>query len=188
MKAVTRQFIVIISSLILCVSTGLAEEVQKETTLEEIVVTATRTEKEVGMAPASTSVVTKQEIEMRNTQAVDEALDDLPGVFDRRNKGLMDTQPSVTLRGIPGQQRTLILLDGMALNSAYDGTVTFAGFAPEDVERIEVVRGPFSSLYGSYAMGGVVNILTKMPAEKGGYPERRLWIRQLLEYLWFLRG
>lgn len=180
MKAVTRQLIVIISSLVLCISMGLAEEVQKETTLEEIVVTATRSEKEVGMAPASTSVVTKQEIEMRNTQAVDEALDDLPGVFDRRNKGLMDTQPGVTLRGIPGQQRTLILLDGMALNSAYDGTVTLTSLAPENVERIEVVRGPFSSLYGSYAMGGVVNILTKMPEKrevtlKEGYGSDNYW-------------
>ncbi len=180
MKGVTSQLVVIIFSLILCISTGLAEEMQKEITLEEIVVTATRTEKEAGMAPASTSVVTKKEIEMRNTQAVDEALDDLPGVFDRRNKGLMDTQPGVTLRGIPGQQRTLILLDGMALNSAYDGTVTFTGLAPEGVERIEVVRGPFSSLYGSYAMGGVVNILTKMPQKrevtlKEGYGSDNYW-------------
>lgn len=180
MKGVKRQLIVIISSLVLCISTGLAEEVQKEITLEEIVVTSTRTEKEVTMAPASTSVVTKQEIQMRNTQTVDEALDDLPGVFNRRNKGLMDTLSSVTLRGIPGQQRTLILLDGIALNSAYDGTVTFAGFAPEDVERIEVVRGPFSSLYGSYAIGGVVNILTKMPQKrevtlKGGYGSDNYW-------------
>ena len=180
MKGVTIQLIVIISSLVFSVSTGVAEETQKEITLEEVVVTATRTEKEVGMAPASTSVVTKKDIEMRNAQTVDEALDDLPGVFDRRNKGLMDTQPSVTLRGIPGQQRTLILLDGMPLNSAYDGSVNFTGFAPEDVERIEVVRGPFSSLYGSYAMGGVVNILTKMPQTrevtlKGGYGSDNYW-------------
>ena len=176
MKRAIKTLVVIISSLILCTSSGLAEEI----TLEEVVVTGTRTEMEVGMAPASTSVVTKQEIERSNARTVDEALDDLQGVFDRRNKGLMDTQPSVTLRGIPGQQRTLILLDGMVLNSSYDGTVNWTGFAPEDVERIEVVRGPFSSLYGSYAMGGVVNILTKMPQTrevtlKGSYGSDNYW-------------
>ncbi|HUL31403.1 MAG TPA: TonB-dependent receptor [Thermodesulfobacteriota bacterium] len=180
MKRVTGMLIVMIFGLVFSISPGLAEETEKEITLEPTVVTATRTEKEVGMAPASTSVVTKQDIEMRNTQAVDEALDDLPGVFERRGKGLMDTLSSVTIRGIPGQQRTLILLDGLPLNSAYDGTVTFAGLAPEDVERIEVVRGPVSSLYGSYAMGGVVNILTKMPQKrevtlKQGYGSDNYW-------------
>jgi len=163
MKGIRIQLIVIISSLVFSVSTGVAEETEKETTLEEVVVTATRSEKEVSMAPASTSVVTKKDIEMRNAQAVDEALDDLPGVFDSRAKGLMDSMAGVMLRGIPGQQRTLILLDGVPINSAYDGLVNFGGLAPEDVERIEVVRGPFSSLYGSDALGGVVNILTKMP-------------------------
>jgi len=148
--------------------------------LSNIVVTATRTEKEVGEVPASTSVVIKKNIENSNVQAVDQAVNELPGVFDRRGKGLMDTQASITLRGMPGQQRTLIMLDGIALNKAYDGTVSFGGLSVDDVERIEVVRGPFSSLYGGYAMGGVVNILTKMPEKreitiKGGYGTDNTW-------------
>jgi len=148
--------------------------------LSGIVVTATRTEKELADVPASTSLVTKEDIEMSNVQAVDQALDALPGVFDRRGKGLMDTQSAVTLRGMPEQKRTLIMLDGITMNKAYDGTVNFGGFAPEDVEKIEVVRGPFSSLYGGYAMGGVVNIITKMPekrevAVKGGYGTDNTW-------------
>jgi iron complex outermembrane receptor protein len=72
------------------------------------------------------------------------------------------------------------MMDGIALNRAYDGTVSFGGFAPGDVERIEVVRGPFSSLYGGYAMGGVVNILIKMPGKreivlKGSYGTDNTW-------------
>jgi iron complex outermembrane receptor protein len=148
--------------------------------LQEIVVTATRTEKEVALAPASTSVVTGKDIEERTILAPDQAVNTLPGVFDTRGKGLTDVQSSINLRGMPGQSRTLILLDGMPLNSAYTGNVQFGGLAPEDIKRIEVIRGPFSSLYGGYAMGGVVNILTKMPEKeevtvKGAYGTNDYW-------------
>jgi len=146
------------------ITTASAEE--KETRLEEIVVTATRTEKELETAPGSVSVVTKENMEKRNIKTVDEALNTVSGVFDRRGKGLMDTRSQVSLRGIPGQMRTLILLDGMPINSAYTGEVQWGGLSPEDAERIEVVKGPFSSLYGGYAMGGVVNIITKMPEKR----------------------
>jgi iron complex outermembrane recepter protein len=90
----------------------------------------------------------------------------VPGVFNRRGKGLMDTQATSTLRGFPTQQRTLIMLDGISLNDSYTGAVQFGGMATENVERIEVVKGPFSSLYGGDAMGGVVNIITKIPEKR----------------------
>lgn len=139
---------------------------EKTTSFEEIVVTATRTEKEIETAPGSVSVITKDVMEKRNIKTVDEALDTVSGVFYSRGKGLMDTMSSITLRGIPFQQRTLILMDGITLNDAYSGGVRYGGMAVEDVERIEVVKGPFSSLYGGYAMGGVVNIITKMPEKR----------------------
>jgi len=142
------------------------EAEKKEARLEEIVVTATKTEKAIEDVPASVSVVTKEEIEKRNIFALDEALNILPGVFNRRGKGLMDTLANVGLRGFPGQDRTLILMDGITLNNAYTGAVQWGSLSLEDVERIEVVRGPFSSLYGGYAMGGVVNIITKMPEKR----------------------
>ncbi|MGQ9570907.1 MAG: TonB-dependent receptor [Thermodesulfovibrionales bacterium] len=148
-------------------STAFAEEKEKEETkLEEIVVTATRTEKELEVAPASVNVVTKEDMEKRDIKAVDEALNTTAGVFNRRGKGLMDTLSHISLRGIPAQQRTLILMDGIPLNNAYYGGVQFGGLSPEDIEKIEVVKGPFSSLYGGYAMGGVVNIITKMPEKR----------------------
>lgn len=147
-------------------SVNLAFAADKLASLEEILVTATRTEKEIENAPSSVSVVTKTDIEKRNIKTVDEALSTISGVFDRRGKGLMDIMSSVTLRGIPSQDRTLILMDGITLNDSYSGGVRFGGLAVEDVERIEVVKGPFSSLYGGYAMGGVVNIITKMPEKR----------------------
>ncbi len=134
--------------------------------LEEIVVTATRTEIDVASTPGDVHVVTKKDIEQRNIKSVDEALNTMPGVFNRRGKGLMDTLANISLRGIPGANRTLIMKDGMVLNDAYTGDVTWAGMSTEDIERIEVVEGPFSSLYGGYAMGGVVNIITKMPEKR----------------------
>lgn len=78
---------------------------EKETKLEEIVVTATRTEKEVGSAPASVNVVTKEKIELKAPKTIDQTLNDIPGVMVRRGKGLMDTLSFITLRGIPEQKK-----------------------------------------------------------------------------------
>lgn len=140
---------------------------EKEVEVGEVVVTATRTEEKLEMTPASVSIVTKKDVEKRNIKTVDEALNTISGVFNRRGKGLLDTLAGVYLRGFPEQKRTLILMDGIPLNNPYNGMIReFGGFSPEDVERIEVVKGPFSSLYGGYAMGGVVNIITKMPEKR----------------------
>lgn len=173
MRKMFRVFSVCVMALIFSASVVLAEEKKdvdekekKETKFEEIVVTATRTEKALETAPGSVSVVTKENIEKRNIKTVDEAMNTISGVFSRRGKGLMDTLADVTLRGFSGQNRTLILMDGITLNNAYTGSVQWGGLAPDDVERIEVVKGPFSSLYGGYAMGGVVNIITKMPEKR----------------------
>jgi len=135
------------------------------TNLKEIVVTATRTEKDVEAAPGKVKVVTEKEMETRSIKTVDEALDTLPGVYNKR-QSLSDTQASIILNGIPDQKRTLILKDGVTLNNGYDGSVSFTGLSTENIEKIEVVQGPFSSLYGGNAMGGVVNIITKMPEKR----------------------
>jgi iron complex outermembrane receptor protein len=149
----------------ICFASSLYAEEKEAARLDEIVVTATRTEKEAATAPGNVKVVTKKDLEIRNVQTVDSALNTVPGVFNRR-VNLMDTLSAVTLGGIPSQNRTLILKDGVPLNSAYTGDVSLTGMSTGDVQRIEVVQGPFSSLYGGYAMGGVVNIVTKMPERR----------------------
>ena len=131
--------------------------------LENIVVTATKTEKKVEDAPGSVTVVSREEIERRNIKTVDEALSELKGVFVKRNKGLMDSTGSVRLRGFKGDQYTLILLDGQPLNDAYTGGLEWGALPIDNIERIEVIRGTASALYGGNAMGGVINIITKKP-------------------------
>lgn len=145
--------------------------------MEEIVVTATRTEKSIENAPGSTALITKKDMEKRNLATVDEALNTTPGVVLTRGKGVMDKMSSVGLRGIPGQSRTLVLMDGVALNGPYSGALYWTGMNTDDLERIEIVKGPFSSLYGGYAMGGVIHLITRMPDKrefvaKTGYGSR----------------
>lgn len=171
MRNIQKIFLSLLLCLLIIASSAVAEEIKKEekeeAKLEEIVVTATKTEKEVSEAPASTSVVTEKDIEKRNIQTVDQALNTLPGVSVIR-KSVMDFSPQISLRGMPcSKGRTLVLMDGITVTDTMQGTLWgLTGLVPEDAERIEVVRGPFSSLYGGNAMGGVVNIITKMPEKR----------------------
>ena len=159
--------------------TGQKKETKKDQNLEPIVVTATRSEKSLEDVPAAVSVVTNQDLESRNIQKVDEAMNELPGVFDLRSKPL-DTVGTVTMRGMPLQERNLVLLDGEPLSSGFTGQVNWNSLNPLDVARIEVARGPFSSLYGGDAMGGVINIITKTPQQRevtiqSGYGSYNTW-------------
>jgi len=155
---------------------------EKAEALEKIVVTATKTERNPDDVPASITVITKEDIRTRNIQTVDEALSQVPGTFNRRGKGWQDTTMSVNLRGFPadGQKRTLVLLDGQDISNSYTNQVGWTSLPVENIERIEVIRGPFSALYGGSAMGGVINIITKTPKKleflaKGGYSTYDSW-------------
>ncbi len=134
--------------------------------LEEVVVTATRTEHDMETAPGTVAVVSKEEMGKRNVTTFDEALNTIPGVVTSRGKGLMDGMSAITLRGLPGQNRTLIMVDGVTLNSPFSGFILSNSVAPGSLERIEVVKGASSSLYGGYAMGGAINMITRMPAKR----------------------
>lgn len=141
--------------------TGFTVGAQEE--MSEIIVTATRNAASPDEVPMSSFVVGAKEIERRNIKSIDEAVSLLPGVFQRRGKGMSDTLNALTLRGVPDAKRTLIMVDGLAINDAYTNAADAGGFAPEDLERVEVVLGPGSSLYGSNAMGGVINFVSRMP-------------------------
>lgn len=138
-------------------------EKRQATELEKTVVTATKTEIAVEDAPASVVVVSKEEIEMLNVQTFNEALMHLSGVQPWRLRPLMAGDVYINLRGMPSQVRTLVLLDGQPLNNPLYGQVMWHAIPVGQVERVEVVKGPFSSLYGGNAMGGVINIITKTP-------------------------
>jgi iron complex outermembrane receptor protein len=115
--------------------------------------------------PVSTSLVTREEMETRNIDQVDQALSLVEGVSAYRNKGFNDADFGVGMRGFSGratgQTRTLVLLDGQPLNDPYTGAVNWAMLPVSEFERVEVARGPFSSLYGGNAMGGVINLITR---------------------------
>lgn len=133
-----------------------------------VTVTGTRSPLEIENSPVSTSVVSREELEKRNIRQVDQALVLTEGVNALRSKGPSDNDFGLGLRGFAGrggQSRTLILLDGQPVNNSYIGNVNWAAFSVSELERVEVARGPFSSLYGGNAMGGVVNMITR-PVEK----------------------
>jgi len=149
--------------VILLISISAANAEEKETRFEAIVVTATKTEKKVEDAPGSITIITQEDLKKQNIETVDDAFETLSGVFVKRNKGLMDSTPSVRMRGFSGDQYTLVLLDGQPLNDAYAGGLEWGMLPVSNIERIEVIRGAASALYGGNAMGGVINIITKTP-------------------------
>jgi iron complex outermembrane receptor protein len=137
-------------------------------TLGEVVISATKTEQSSSDAPASVSVMSAKKIEKMDIHSADEALKFTPGAYTKRAAGhepsVMGT--NVVLRGIPDYSRTLVVVDGQTLNDPYIGAVTWESVPPETIQRIEVVPGPFSSLYGGSAMAGVINIITKVPTKR----------------------
>jgi iron complex outermembrane receptor protein len=148
--------------------------------MDDIVVTATKTEKHVEDAPGSITVIDQEDLQKKDIQTVDDALNSLPGVFVKRTKGLMDSTSSVMLRGYNNDQYILVLLDGQPLNDAYTGGIDWGSIPVGNIERIEVIRGAASALYGGNAMGGVINIITQTPQHlealaSGGYGTNNTW-------------
>ena len=139
--------------------------------MDTVVVTASGFEQQIQDAPASISVITRQDLEKKFYRDVTDALVEVPGVVVTGGADRQD----ISLRGM-GAKYTLILIDGKRQNSREtrtnsDSSGVEGGWTPplSAIERIEVVRGPMSSLYGSDAMGGVINIITrKVPSEWGG--------------------
>ncbi len=170
----------LVLSLLLSLTAAAQPAGQKPVVLKKIVVSATKTEKEVSEVPGSVTVIDKEELEKKEIETVDDALNSIPGVFVKRTKGLMDSTTSVRLRGFGGDQYTLVLLDGQPLNDAYTGGLDWGNISVGNIERIEVVRGAASALYGGNAMGGVINIITRTPKKaemevSGGYGTNDTW-------------
>jgi vitamin B12 transporter len=143
-------------SVLAVASTAAAEEAKK---LEPVVVTATKTETPAGELGASVSVVTEDDFKTYHYSTVDEALRNVPGVEIRRSGSLGKTT-GITIRGANTKQ-VQVLVDGVRVKSPTLGEVDLSDISPELIERIEIIRGPQSTLYGADAIGGVINIITK---------------------------
>lgn len=131
---------------------------------ENLVVTATAEPEEIDEVGSAVTVVTREEIERNGWRTVQEVLRSVPG-SDVARSGGPGAQTSVFLRGA-NSTHTLVLVDGVRVNSPFFPGYDFSLLSTENVERIEVVRGPFSALYGSESIGGVVHVFTRPAGTK----------------------
>ena len=127
--------------------------------LKEVVVTATRTPVPVEQSASAVTIIDAEAIEAKQAKTVLEVLRDVPGL-DVRQLGGLGGQTSVFMRG-GNSSHTLVMIDGVQVNSPTTGAFDFSDLTIDNVERIEVIRGPQSTLYGSDAIGGVIHVMTK---------------------------
>jgi outer membrane receptor for ferrienterochelin and colicins len=133
------------------------EHTNKAVDMDRMVVTATMTEKEIEKAPGSIEVITEQNILEMNAETLAEALEDAADIMVVTAEG---KQKAPRIRGMESIH-SLVLIDGRRLPSGFKGVVDIEHIPVNMIERIEIVRGPASALYGTDALGGVINIITK---------------------------
>lgn len=134
---------------------------EDEEALDRIVVTASRTARTQDQTLAAITVIDRAEIDRLQPQSLQALLSGREGV-SMANNGGPGKATSFFLRGTESDH-TLVLVDGIKLGSATSGSAALQDIPTEQIERIEIVRGPFSSLYGSEALGGVIQIFTRRP-------------------------
>ena len=153
--------------------TSLGAQASEPVALGDVVVTAAGFEQKITDAPASISVIGREELQQKRYSNLAEALEDVEGVDIGQGTGKTGGL-NISIRGLPSDY-SLILIDGRRQNAA--GNVTPNGFNEtatsfmpplSAIERIEVIRGPMSTLYGSDAMGGVINIITRKVGKAWG--------------------
>jgi iron complex outermembrane receptor protein len=140
------------------------------TTIEggEVVVTASKREQTAQMAPASVVILRNKEIETRPITTFDQILENVPGISVYRSAGV--SVQSLSIRGssdVAGGgvgNRVLLMIDGRPALTSDAGGAYWSLVPTKFIERVEIVKGAFSSLYGSTAMGGVINVITRRPA------------------------
>jgi vitamin B12 transporter len=149
---------------------------------ESIVVSATRFDIPLELSPASVSVINAEDFEQKQIERVNDALREVPGLAVVQT-GTAGQLTAVFTRGLRSEH-TQVLLDGIPINQGLQGAFNFADLAIDDIDRIEVVRGPQSTLYGPRALAGVIQIFTKqgtgttgamLAAEGGSYDTFREW-------------
>ena len=137
--------------------------------LPDLVVTASRGPQPLADAPGSVSVITQQQIQDSGAREVDDVLRSVPGidVLGYSGETQHPTSNSLGMRGLGGGaqgiSRALVMVDGVPINDPFFGYIQWARVPIDDIDRIEVVRGGGSPLWGNYAEGGIINIITKQP-------------------------
>ncbi|MBN8924674.1 MAG: TonB-dependent vitamin B12 receptor [Rhodanobacter sp. 68-29] len=154
------------AALLCCLPAAHAADQDDASTLNPVIVTATRTPITADDALSSVSVITRADIERLQPLSVQDLLTGLPGINFAQSGGLGQLG-TLFLRGT-NSTHTLVLVDGIRIGSATAGFARLEQIPVEQIERIEIVRGPRSSLYGSDAIGGVIQIFTRHGQPNGG--------------------
>jgi len=137
-------------------------QAQEAYPLEDIVVTGTKIHGALTEIPCSATIVGREDIDRTSPENVADILRTVPGVLvrDFGDRGMVE----LSIRGVGasyGSRYVMVLVDGFPINQGASGWIDWTMIAPEAVERIEILKGPFSAVYGSQAVGGVINIVTK---------------------------
>ena len=141
-----------------------AENTQPSHVMKEVVVTATLSETPVDKIPAAIEVISREEIAGMGVETLHQVLTEAQSVNLEPVSGRMST---ARLRGL-SSSNTLVMIDGMRLPSGFQDKVDLGEIPAGLIERVEIVRGPGSALYGSDAIGGVINVITRKPTEETG--------------------
>ncbi len=129
--------------------------------LQEVVVTATMSSRKVADIPVQTSVISQSQIGQFPLSNIDDILKTSADVYVNRSWGIFSKNAAVTMRGLESSDRVLVMVDGIPKNRMAGGSVNWHNINPDIVDRIEIIKGPASALYGTNAMAGVINIITK---------------------------
>ena len=173
------RFVLCLSALCLPISLPLPSNAAENTdddassyTTDEVVISATRTPVPVGHSAAAVTVLTQQDIQRSpypGGHQLDDLLRSVPGVQPATLSSRYNhpTAQSVTINGL-GSRRALVLLDGIPLNDGFGGWINW-GLIPNEIDRVEIVPGGASNLYGTWAMGGLIHVITKRPGAGTGF-------------------
>lgn len=135
--------------------------------LNDVVVSATKNERRVLDIPVRVKSIPAWSINANNVFSAEDILRNISGFFVTRNQGIFDKHASVVGRGVGKEQaRTLVMIDGVPINKASTGSANFSMINLATIDRVEVVKGPNSNIYGGNAMGGTINFITK-PFKEG---------------------
>lgn len=159
-----RPYLVSLAALtaVICFKNSLLAE---DIDLEKIVVTPSRMEEAYGSSSQTVDVITSKEIEGSSSGDLSKVLTDINSLIITDNGGGLGQSKKIQMRGSTAAQ-VLVLVDGRPINNPRDGSVDLSMLPVDNIARIEVVHGPGSSLYGSQAIGGTVNIITKSPPKE----------------------
>ncbi|PLX13578.1 MAG: hypothetical protein C0594_01085 [Marinilabiliales bacterium] len=139
----------------------------KNISLSEVSIVGDRYE-DIENIPARITLMPVEKLENSSEQRIPDVLSNVSGIHVDNTMGVFSSKAIVNLRGISGndQSRTLIVLDGIPMNKSDGGSVNWNLFNMETIEAVKIIKGPASARYGSNAMGGVIEVISKKPTEK----------------------